>query len=576
MPAAVVSLRDGEDAFVAGAHGLGEGGGRWGSSPLSLTLRDHSGAHGEALAISDVRQHSLLVNDPLHEEDGFRAFLALPLRTAERVAGTLCVLSREPRQWSPSDEDDLALVADSVLVEIDLYRSLRRSLRTQRLAGDRENAEEARSGGAPQTTGEAFVSFDNAGITHGWNAESEHLFGASREETLGKHLAGFPQQVWTALPEGHLEYVSEHLVEYVGAAREKLLSGNWDPWVHADDLREMRRRWSAALQSGDDFDMELRLRDASGGYFWHLVRAKAQRLADGAVQRWYGTNTNVHHLKELEQARDQALEDLERVTHLLSSDRTALEAQARELREIAFALQRSNRELDQFAYVASHDLKAPLRGIANLVHWLSEDLEGRLDDKTRGYVELVEGRVHRMEDLIDGILQYSRAGRTRGAPQTIEVGRLVAEVVDILGPPERFRIQVEGYTPVILSERTPLEQVFLNLIGNAIQHADGEAPEVVVSVTDEGAGWYEFSVSDNGPGIAPEHHERIFTIFQTLRAKDETESTGIGLAVVKRIVERQGGQVWVESDLGKGAIFRFLWPDAPRETREGMAWRTPR
>jgi signal transduction histidine kinase len=152
----------------------------------------------------------------------------------------------------------------------------------------------------------------------------------------------------------------------------------------------------------------------------------------------------------------------------------------------------------------------------------------------------------------------------------------VHDVVDMLAPPPRFRVNVQGYMPVLITERSPLEQVFLNLLGNAVKHADGDAPEVDVSVTDEGGGWYEFSVSDNGPGIAPEYHERIFTIFQTLKARDDVESTGIGLSVVKRIVEWQGGQVWVESEVGRGATFRFLWPDSPREAKEASTWRITR
>jgi PAS domain S-box-containing protein len=385
-----------------------------------------------------------------------------------------------------------------------------------------------------------------------------------------------PQQVWTALPDGRLEYVNQVVIDYLGVPREAAVDQTWDSWIFYQDVPEMKRRWEASRRSGDDFEMELRLLDGEGVFRWHLVRAKAQKLADGSISRWYGTNTNVHDLKELERDRDEALQDLERVTHLLSSERTTLEEQARELRRFALALQRSNRELDQFAYVASHDLKAPLRGIANLAVWLSEDLQGRLDEKTAGYLRLLDGRVHRMESLIDGILQYARAGRPRDEPESVDVARLVQDAVDMLAPPERFNIRVEGYMPVLVTERSPLEQVFLNLLSNAVKHADNEAPEVIVSVTDEGGGWFEFSVSDNGPGIAPEYHERIFTIFQTLKARDDVESTGIGLSVVKRIVEWQGGQVWVESETGQGATFRFLWPDAPREAKEAGAWRAAR
>jgi signal transduction histidine kinase len=168
-----------------------------------------------------------------------------------------------------------------------------------------------------------------------------------------------------------------------------------------------------------------------------------------------------------------------------------------------------------------------------------------------------------MESLIDGILQYSRAGRTREEPELIDIEQLVREVVELLAPPEHFEIELGPYWPVLRTERTPLQQVFLNLIGNAIKHANGEHPVIQIRMRDEGADFCEFCVTDNGPGIAPEYHGRIFTIFQTLKARDEVEGTGIGLSVVKRTVENQGGQVWVESEVGKGASFSFLWPRDP-------------
>lgn len=389
-------------------------------------------------------------------------------------------------------------------------------------------------------------------------------------------LDAVPQQVWTALPDGRLEYVNKEVIEYFGLPGSSLAGRAWDEWVHPDDRGALRAGWRDAHDSREEFEVEVRLRDGSGEHRWHLVRVRPQHLEGGQVVRWVGTNSNVHALKELERARDQAVRDLAGAMRLLSSERQALEDRAREFRTMALDLLRSNRELDQFAHVASHDLRAPLRGIAQLAEWLGEDLEGRLDTGTRRHLDLLQGRVQRMDKLIDGILQYSRAGRGRHPPERVDVADVVRDVVDILDPPERFLVSVDGYMPVLLSERAPLEQVFLNLVSNAIRHADGTAPEVRISVTDEGGGWYEFSVSDNGPGVAPEHHQRIFGIFQTLAAKDQVEGTGIGLAVVKRIVERQGGQAWVESSEGKGAAFRFLWPNEPRKRREKRAWELTR
>ena len=230
-----------------------------------------------------------------------------------------------------------------------------------------------------------------------------------------------------------------------------------------------------------------------------------------------------------------------------------------ELADLAFALERSNKELDSFAYAASHDLRAPLRGIANLAQWIEEDLLASEDLKaeTREMLELMRVRMHRMEGLIEGLLQYSRAGRVHHEPERVDVGALLGEVVDLLSPPDTVSVLIESDMPTIRTERLLLQQVFMNLIGNALKHG-GSDGEIVIGWKRVGP-FYEFSVTDNGPGIAPEYHDRIWGIFQTLEARDQVEGAGIGLALVKKIVEAQRGRAWVESAPGAGATFRFLW-----------------
>ena len=238
----------------------------------------------------------------------------------------------------------------------------------------------------------------------------------------------------------------------------------------------------------------------------------------------------------------------------------ALQERAEELARLASALARSNAELDAFAYAASHDLRAPLRGIGNLAQWIEEDLtaSGGLKEDTRDMLRLMRGRMVRMESLIEGILEYSRAGRVQTKAEQVDAGRLVQEVVDLLAPSPDARITVAGSLPVLRTERMPLQRVFLNLIGNALKHAQRQDPEVRVECHDAGEFW-EFAVTDNGPGIPPEYHERIWGIFQTLEARDRVEGAGIGLALVRKLVEARGGRAWVESDPGAGASFRFLW-----------------
>ncbi|GJG85886.1 hypothetical protein tb265_10670 [Gemmatimonadetes bacterium T265] len=277
--------------------------------------------------------------------------------------------------------------------------------------------------------------------------------------------------------------------------------------------------------------------------------------------------------EQLEQQQielEQQVEEQQVLNEELSDANQALERSTRRRDRLIRQLERSNKDLDQFAYVASHDLKAPLRGIANLSSWIEEDLAPVMTDDTREQMQLMRGRVHRMEALIDGILQYSRAGRVRSAPEPVDTGTLVREVVELIAPPAGTDIMIADGMPQVLAERVPLQQVFMNLIGNAVKYARRSAGPVEVRV-----GWteeptdpevprlYRFSVADNGPGIAPQYHERVFGIFQTLQSRDQVEGTGIGLSVVKKIVEGQGGRVWVESAEGEGATFHFTWPAAP-------------
>jgi signal transduction histidine kinase len=239
-----------------------------------------------------------------------------------------------------------------------------------------------------------------------------------------------------------------------------------------------------------------------------------------------------------------------------------------EARGLIAALESSNRELDQFAYVASHDLKAPLRGIANLAQWIEDDLGDRLDDQTRGHLHLLRGRVVRLENLIAGILAYSRAGRDSKEQVIVDLGALVAEVWELLAPPATARLEVTGPLPQLFTSRVQLQQILLNLIGNAIKYNADRALTITVAAQRRGRRW-EFSVTDDGIGIAREFADRIWGLFQTLERRDKVESTGIGLSVVRKIVESQGGKAWVESEVGQGATFRFTWPADREEARHG-------
>ncbi len=219
---------------------------------------------------------------------------------------------------------------------------------------------------------------------------------------------------------------------------------------------------------------------------------------------------------------------------------------------------RKNKELDQFAYVVSHDLKAPLRAINNLSQWIEEDLEGALEGETAQNFDLLRGRVNRMEALINGILEYSRAGRMKFNSQTVALNPFIDEIIQNLAPPANVKISIQSGMPSISTEKVALEQVFSNLISNAIKYNNSSEPEINITYT-ELEKHYQFCVEDNGGGISPEFHDKIFIIFQTLQSRDKVESTGVGLAIVKKIVEDKNGTVWVDSDKGKGTKFYFTW-----------------
>lgn len=229
------------------------------------------------------------------------------------------------------------------------------------------------------------------------------------------------------------------------------------------------------------------------------------------------------------------------------------------LTQTNLTLEKRNQELDRFAYVTSHDLKAPLRAIANISHWLEEDLQGKLTDETRHQLDLLRGRIYRMENLINGLLQYSRIGRQEMKSEIVDVNTLLQQAITFLDPPPAFAIEIASEMPKLNTVSVLLEQVFTNLINNAIKHHHRPCGQITISVQKKDD-FYEFAVSDDGPGIAPQHQERVFALFQTLRSQDHTEDMGIGLAIVKKIVESEQGTISIESQEGEGTTVRFTWP----------------
>jgi signal transduction histidine kinase len=243
----------------------------------------------------------------------------------------------------------------------------------------------------------------------------------------------------------------------------------------------------------------------------------------------------------------------------LGSLATLLNQMTQALDEAFSTLEKRNKELDQFAYVASHDLKAPLRGLTTIVKWIEDEQADELSPALRTYLDQMKGRLARLEALINGLLAYARASRTEHPTEEVNVAQLAHEVADLVVPPD-FGVELAPDLPTFQTDRLSLQQVFTNLFSNAVKYHCPDGPGWVrVSCYDAGR-YYEFRVQDNGPGIAPEHHQKIFLLFQTLRDRHTAESTGIGLSIVKRIIDDRKGSIRVESALGQGATFIFTWP----------------
>ena len=232
--------------------------------------------------------------------------------------------------------------------------------------------------------------------------------------------------------------------------------------------------------------------------------------------------------------------------------------QRKDLKQYAETVMRINKQLDEFVYIVSHDLKAPLRGLSSLATFMEDELGANPKQEVLDILSMIKSRTARMQNLIDGILHYSRLGNTKTETEDVNVKDLLINIIDLICPPDNIRIEFPDNLPVINTEKIKLHEVLQNLISNGINYNDKKEGVVKISCI-ENPDHYEFSITDNGVGIKEEHQEKIFGIFQTLQPKDKVESTGIGLTIVKKIVEEQGGTMQVQSEFGKSTTFKFNW-----------------
>ncbi|MHC4475264.1 MAG: ATP-binding protein [Planctomycetota bacterium] len=298
------------------------------------------------------------------------------------------------------------------------------------------------------------------------------------------------------------------------------------------------------------------------------LKAKGDVIKQGRYRRKDGTS--FFSETSLKLVRQKKKQYIIAVARDITERKQAEERQAKliqELQAINKKVENINQELKDFAYIISHDLKAPLRGIKTLADWLSTDYADKLDEPGKEQMNLLRARVERMHNLIDGVLQYSRVGRVEEDKSQVDLNELLPEITDMVAPPENIEITVENEMPTVQCEKTRITQVFENLLSNAVKYMDKPQGQIKIGCAEEGDFW-KFSVADNGPGIEEKHFDRIFRIFQTLAARDEFESTGVGLTVIKKIVELHGGKIWVESKVGEGSTFFFTLPKSGKESKD--------
>jgi PAS domain S-box-containing protein len=326
---------------------------------------------------------------------------------------------------------------------------------------------------------------------------------------------------------GRILEVNDAYCKMMGYRREELLRMSTEDIEVVETPEETARHIGKLLEKGSD-RYEARRRRKDGRIQIVEVSSNYSKLNDGRI---YSFLRDITERKQAEEQRDSLLREIES----------------------------ANEELKNFAYVVSHDLKAPLRAIGSLADWLTTDYADKFDAEGREHMRLLINRVHRMDGLIDGILLYSRVGRVKETIVAVNLDRLVHEVIDLLAPPASITVSIENTLPTVMAEPTRIQQVFQNLLSNAIKYMDKPEGRIRIGCSDEGAQW-KFSVTDNGPGIKQQHFGKIFQLFQTLAPRDRVESSGVGLALVKKIVEMYGGHVWVESTVGEGSTFFFTLP----------------
>ena len=415
-----------------------------------------------------------------------------------------------------------------------------------------------------RTTGKVFFDTDQ---------KPYRMLGTMMDITERKHSAqilehsekkfrtladSMPQHIWTGEPDGNLNYFNQSVYDYSGLTPQQLHTDGWIQIVHPDDKEENIKQWIASVSSGKPFHFEHRFRRYDGEYRWQLSRAIPQKDEEGNILMWVGTSTDIHDRKLF-------IDDLEE----------SVRERTKQLSKLNQDLQKSNDDLAQFAYVASHDLQEPLRKIQTFSTRILDIEHEHLSQKGKDYFARIQSSSSRMQQLILDLLSYSRINAGKKSMEAVDLNTVLESIKDQLKETiEQKKAQVlAAKLPTLFAIPFQVEQLFTNIISNALKFSKEGVPPVITiksesmhgkeirsSVIDHQVYYHHLTISDNGIGFEPQYKERIFQVFQRLHGKDEYEGTGIGLSIVKKIMDNHNGIVTAESELGKGTTFHLYIP----------------
>lgn len=373
-----------------------------------------------------------------------------------------------------------------------------------------------------------------------------------------------PAMVWIGDPQGNLYYFNRSVYEYSGFSPEELARVGWLDIVHPEDREENIQKWFESIETGEPFHFEHRFRRHDGAYRWQLSRAVPQYNEDGQIEMWVGSSTDINDHKVFADELEEQV--MQRTQELINSNE---------------ALLKSNTELAQFAYVASHDLQEPLRKIQTFVTMVGEMEKSRISDKGSEILQRLRSTAERMQQLVVDLLSYSRVNKMENHFTKTDLNYLVHGILQQMEDTidhRKILIQLDTL-PIIWAVPFQMEQLFTNLVSNSIKFSDpektsriqirynqlpaGEHPDEELN---EDWAYHKIEIEDNGIGFDDEYKDRIFQVFQRLHGKESFPGTGIGLAICKKIIDNHQGKITASGEIGKGALFTILIPDFSTST----------